>query len=158
LKFFNVYGPNEAHKGAMASVACQMWPKVAAGEPVSLFKSHRPDYADGGQLRDFVYVRDAAAVVEWLLDHEHVTGIYNLGSGQARSFADLATAVFTAAGREPQIVYRPMPEEIRDRYQYFTEADMSRLYAAGWNRPFTTLEAGVGEYVTRHLSQPDPHR
>ncbi|HEY3813768.1 MAG TPA: ADP-glyceromanno-heptose 6-epimerase [Caulobacteraceae bacterium] len=158
LKFFNVYGPNEAHKGAMASVAHQIWPRVAAGEPVSLFKSHRPDYADGGQLRDFVYVKDAAEVVAWLLDHKAVCGLYNLGSGKARSFADLATAVFTAAGRDPEITYRPMPEAIRDRYQYYTEADMSRLYAAGWDRPFTTLEDGIGDYVQRYLSQSDPYR
>jgi ADP-L-glycero-D-manno-heptose 6-epimerase len=158
LKFFNVYGPNEGHKGAMASVAHQIWPRVAAGEEVSLFKSHRPDYADGGQLRDFVYVRDAAEVVAWLLDHKGVNGIYNLGSGKARSFADLATAVFAAAGRAPEISYRPMPEAIRDRYQYYTEADMSRLFSAGWDRPFTSLEDGIGDYVRRYLSQADPYR
>jgi ADP-L-glycero-D-manno-heptose 6-epimerase len=158
LKFFNVYGPNEGHKGAMKSVVAQIWPQVAAGETVTLFKSHRPDYADGGQLRDFVYVRDASGVVGWLLDNEPVSGIFNLGSGRARSFADLAHAVFTAAGREPRIQYRDMPAEIRDKYQYFTEADMNRLLTAGYDQPLTPLEEGVGDYVKRYLSQPDPYR
>ena len=158
LKFFNVYGPNEGHKGGMKSVAAQIWPKVAAGERVTLFKSHRPDYADGGQLRDFVYVQDAVNVIAWLLENESVSGVYNLGSGEARSFADMASAVFRAAGREPAIDYRDMPEEIRDKYQYFTQADMSRLYAAGYDRPMTRLEDGINEYVTRYLSQDDPYR
>jgi ADP-L-glycero-D-manno-heptose 6-epimerase len=158
LKFFNVYGPNEAHKGAMKSVVAQIWPKVSAGEGVQLFRSHRPDYADGGQLRDFVYVRDAAEVVTWLLETPAVNGIFNLGSGRARSFADLAKAVFTAVGRAPQIAYVDMPIEIRDQYQYFTQADMSRLIAAGYDRPLTELEAGVADYVGRFLSQADPYR
>jgi ADP-L-glycero-D-manno-heptose 6-epimerase len=158
LKFFNVYGPNEWHKIGMMSVVAQIWPKVAAGETVELFKSHRPDYPDGGQLRDFVYVRDAARVVDWLIETPGVNGIYNLGSGQARSFADLATATFRAAGREPAIAYKDMPEVLRDKYQYFTQADMSRLVAAGYPHPMTPLEAGVDEYVKRHLSQPDPYR
>jgi ADP-L-glycero-D-manno-heptose 6-epimerase len=158
LKFFNVYGPNEAHKRSMMSVAAQIWPKVQAGEEVSLFKSHRPDYADGGQLRDFVYVKDAARVVAWLVDNPAPSGIFNLGSGKARSFADMARAVFTAAGAEPNISYRPMPVEIRDKYQYFTQADMSRLKAIGYDRPFHSLEEGIGDYVSRYLSQPDPYR
>lgn len=158
LKFFNVYGPNEGHKEEMMSVAAKRWPQASRGEAVSLFKSHREGYADGGQLRDFVYVRDAAEVVAWLLDNPEVQGVYNLGSGKARSFADLAGALFRAAGRDPNITYADMPEGIRDQYQYFTEADMSRLAKAGYNRPFTALEDGVGDYVRRYLSQADPYR
>ncbi len=158
LKFFNVYGPNEGHKGEMMSVATKRWAQAARGEAVTLFKSHHADYADGGQLRDFVYVRDAAEVVAWLLDNPETQGIYNLGSGKARSFADLATALFRAAGQEPNIVYADMPETIRDKYQYFTEADMSRLRQAGYDKPFTSLEDGIGDYARRFLSQADPYR
>jgi ADP-L-glycero-D-manno-heptose 6-epimerase len=158
LKFFNVYGPNEHHKGAMRSVACQIWPKVAAGEPVRLFKSHRAGYADGGQLRDFVHVDDAVAVVDWLLASPAVSGVFNVGSGKARSFADLAGAVFAAAGRAPTIDYFDMPEALRDRYQYFTEADLGRLRAAGFDRPTRALEDGVRAYVVDYLSQADPYR
>jgi len=125
---------------------------------VQLFRSHRSDYADGGQLRDFVYVRDAAQVVAWLLETPDVSGIYNLGTGRARSFLDLATAVFRAAGRSPEISYVDTPLNIRDKYQYFTQADIGQLEAAGWRRPFASLEDGVEDYVRRHLSQPDPYR
>ena len=157
LKFFNVYGPNEAHKGRMMSVAAQIFPKIVAGEEVSLFSSHNPAYADGGQLRDFVYVRDVVDVVEWLLSHDKINGVFNLGSGQARSFKDLAEAVFKAAGQPVQISYKPMPEQIREKYQYFTQADMNRLRAAGYDKQFTQLEAGVTDYVTGYLSKPDPY-
>jgi ADP-L-glycero-D-manno-heptose 6-epimerase len=158
LKFFNVYGPNEQHKGSMKSVVAQIWPEVAAGEGVQLFRSHRPDYADGGQLRDFVYVRDCSRVVSWLLETPGVNGVFNLGTGQARSVLDLAQAVFAAAGREPKVAYVDTPVEIRDKYQYFTQADMTRLKSAGYAHAFTGLEAGVGEYVGRYLSQEDPYR
>ena len=158
LKFFNVYGPNEAHKGEMKSVVAKIWPGVAAGERVSLFRSHRPDYADGGQLRDFVYVRDAAEVVAWLLQQDRVAGVFNLGSGQARAFADLARAVFAAAGREAAIEYIDMPASLRDRYQYFTQADVQRLRDIGYAAPFMGLEEGVADYVARFLSQTDPYR
>jgi ADP-L-glycero-D-manno-heptose 6-epimerase len=158
LKFFNVYGPNEAHKGPMKSVAAQIWPLAGRGETVRLFKSHRPGVADGGQLRDFVYVRDAAEVVAWLLDHPGVSGVFNLGSGTARSFADLAAAVFQAAGRAPRIDYFDMPEAIRDKYQYFTQADMSRLRQAGYAAPMTSLEDGVADYVRGYLGAADPYR
>jgi ADP-L-glycero-D-manno-heptose 6-epimerase len=158
LKFFNVYGPNEGHKGPMKSVAAQIWPKVAAGEGVSLFKSHREGYADGGQQRDFVYVRDAAEVVAWLLVNPSVNGVYNLGSGKARSFRDLAEAVFKAAGKPANITYVDTPELIRAHYQYFTEADMSRLVAAGYAAPLTSLEDGIGDYVRTYLAGPDPYR
>ncbi|MHB8284038.1 MAG: ADP-glyceromanno-heptose 6-epimerase [Caulobacteraceae bacterium] len=158
LKFFNVYGPNEYHKGGMKSVAAHIWPRVAAGDGVSLFKSHRPDYVDGGQLRDFVYVLDAADVVAWLLATPSISGIYNLGSGQARSFQDLAVAVFKAIDRDPAITFADMPAGLRDQYQYFTQADMSRLRAAGYDQPFTSLEDGMADYVGRFLSQSDPYR
>ena len=158
LKFFNVYGPNEEHKHAMKSVASQIWPHVREGHAVQLFKSYRGDVADGGQKRDFVYVRDVADVTEWLLQNPQVNGIYNLGSGQARSFEDMARAVFTAAGKNAQIDYTPMPPAIRDKYQYFTEAKMERLRTAGYAKPMTTLEEGIGDYVGRYLSQPDSYR
>jgi ADP-L-glycero-D-manno-heptose 6-epimerase len=158
LKFFNVYGPNEEHKGAMRSVASQMWPDVAAGRAVKLFSSCNPAYPDGGQKRDFVYVADVGEAVAWLLDHAEVSGVFNFGSGQARSFRDLAEAVFRAAGREARIEYVDMPSGLRDRYQYFTQARMERLRAAGYERAMTSLEEGLADYVGRHLSQPDPYQ
>lgn len=158
LKFFNVYGPNEEHKHSMKSVASQIWPKVRDGHAVQLFKSYRDGVPDGGQTRDFVYVRDVADVVQWLSRNEQVNGVYNLGSGQARTFEAMARAVFEAAGKAPQIEYTPMPPAIRDKYQYFTEASMDRLKAAGYSKPLTGLEEGIGDYVGQYLSQPDPYR
>lgn len=158
LKFFNVYGPNEGHKGAMKSVVAQIWPKVAAGETISLFRSHRPDYADGGQMRDFVFVDDVVDIIAWLLETPAVSGVFNAGSGQARSFLDLAKATFAAAGKAPDIAYVDTPEVIRDRYQYFTEARMERIRAAGYSGQSTPLEEGVRRYVQSYLSQPDPYR
>jgi ADP-L-glycero-D-manno-heptose 6-epimerase len=158
LKFFNVYGPNEEHKHSMKSVASQIWPHVRDGHGVQLFKSYRADVPDGGQTRDFVYVRDAADVVAWLLRNPQVSGVFNLGSGKARTFAEMASAVFKAAGRAPQIDYVPMPPAIRDKYQYFTEARMDRLMAAGYPGPMTPLEEGIEDYVGNFLSQPDPYR
>lgn len=158
LKFFNVYGPNEYHKGSMMSVVAQKYPLVAAGKPVTLFKSYHPDYPDGGQLRDFVWVGDCVDVMLWLLAHREVSGLFNLGSGEARSFADLARAIAEAAGVPSRIEYVPMPEEIRPNYQYFTEARMDRLRRAGYSKPATTLEDGVHQYIERYLSQPDRYR
>nr|WP_278448624.1 ADP-glyceromanno-heptose 6-epimerase [Brevundimonas diminuta] len=158
LKFFNVYGPNEGHKGGMKSVVAQIWPKVQAGETVSLFRSHNPNYPDGGQLRDFVFVDDVVGIILWLLENEAVSGVFNAGSGQARSFADLARATFAAAGKEPAIAYIDMPEAIRDRYQYFTEASMDRIRALGYGGQSTPLEEGVRRYVQDFLAQPDPYR
>ena len=158
LKFFNVYGPNEEHKDAMKSVVAKIWPQVAKGETVRLFKSHREGYDDGGQLRDFVYVRDVADVIAWLVASPGVNGVYNLGSGLARSFKNLAEATFRAAGFEPRIEYYDMPDALRGQYQYFTEADMSRLRAAGYNAPMTSLEDGVADYVQAYLSKADPYR
>ena len=157
LKFFNVYGPNEYHKGAMKSVVAQIHPTAAAGEPCTLFKSHHKDYPDGGQLRDFVWVGDCVDAILWLHANPGVSGLFNLGTGQARSFADLAAATYRALGHEPAIEYVDTPPEIRERYQYFTEAKMERLRAAGFKAPFTALEDGVERYVSAHLSQADPY-
>ncbi|MCH4269493.1 MAG: ADP-glyceromanno-heptose 6-epimerase [Brevundimonas sp.] len=158
LKFFNVYGPNEGHKGGMKSVVAQIWPKVQAGETVSLFRSHNPNYPDGGQLRDFVFVDDVVNIILWLLEREDISGVFNAGSGQARSFVDLARATFAAAGKGPSIAYIDMPEAIRDRYQYFTEASMDRIRALGYGGQSTPLEEGVRRYVQDFLAQPDPYR
>lgn len=157
LKFFNVYGPNEAHKGDMMSVVAKLYPKLKVGETARLFKSHREGFADGGQLRDFIYVGDVVDVMLWLYDNPQVSGLYNVGTGQARSFADLARAVFAAMDRAPDIEYFDMPEHLRDKYQYFTQSKMERLRAAGYDKPFTSLEEGVRRYVQDFLSQQDPY-
>jgi ADP-L-glycero-D-manno-heptose 6-epimerase len=157
LKFFNVYGPNEYHKGSMRSVVAQKYPLAASDAPVTLFRSHRADVADGGQQRDFIYVRDCAEVILWLLAHPGVNGLYNLGTGHARSFADLVQALGAALARPVRIEYIETPPAVRAHYQYFTEARMERLRKAGYDRPFTTLEEGVRDYVQRYLSQPDPY-
>ena len=158
LKFFNVYGPNEYHKGAMKSVIAQVYPKAAAGETVTLFRSHNPAYADGGQLRDFVYVKDAAKAAVWLALEAQCAGVYNLGTGKARSFKDLALSVFAALGAEPQITYVDTPQIIRDKYQYFTEARMERLAALGYTGGFHSLEEGASDYVRTYLAASDPYR
>jgi ADP-L-glycero-D-manno-heptose 6-epimerase len=158
LKFFNVYGPNEYHKGSMRSVVAQKFAGAARGEPVTLFRSHRPGVPDGGQQRDFVFVDDCVAVVEWLLASPRISGLFNVGSGRARSFAELAEAMFAALGRPAAIAYVDMPEELRGKYQYFTEARMEKLRAAGFARPSTPLEVGVRRYVEDFLTRPDPYR
>jgi ADP-L-glycero-D-manno-heptose 6-epimerase len=158
LKFFNVYGPNEYHKVGMQSVVAQKYPLAAAGEALTLFRSHRSDVPDGGQKRDFVYVRDCVDVVLWLLSRPDVNGLFNLGTGQARSFEDLARAMFSSLGRPANVTYIDMPSAIRPNYQYFTEASMQRLRDAGYSRPFTSLADGVRDYVGRYLSQPDRYR
>jgi ADP-L-glycero-D-manno-heptose 6-epimerase len=157
LKFFNVYGPNEYHKGGMRSVVAQKYPLASSAVPVTLFRSHRPDVPDGGQRRDFIYVRDCAEVILWLLEQPQVSGLYNLGSGRARSFAELVQALAAALDRPVHIEYIETPAALRAQYQYFTEARMERLRAAGYRRPFTSLEEGVRDYVQRYLSQPDPY-
>ena len=160
LKFFNVFGPNEHHKGEMMSLVAKNWRQIAAGEPVQLFRSHRPDYADGGQLRDFVYVKDCAAVMLWLLRHENgeaLDGIYNLGSGEASTFLDLMNATGAACGVAPNIEYIDIPPAIRPSYQYFTEAKMGRLRAAGYNAPFTPLAEAVRDTVAHYRAGPDPY-
>jgi len=158
LKFFNVFGPNEYHKGHMMSVLATVFEDARAGHPVRLFKSHREGIADGDQQRDFVYVDDAVAVIRWLLDHSTVSGIFNVGTGQARSFRDLVLALFQALGRDPNIVYIDMPAAIRDRYQYFTQASIEKLRRAGYAEAFTPLEHAVEQYVTRFLASGDRYR
>jgi ADP-L-glycero-D-manno-heptose 6-epimerase len=158
LKFFNVYGPNEYHKGSMQSVVAQKYAAAAAGEPVTLFRSHRAGVPDGGQKRDFVYVADCVQVLLWLLANPKINGILNLGTGNARSFAELATALYAAVGKPPRLTYVDTPSEIRPNYQYFTEARVDRLRSLGYTRPFMSLEDGVREYVQRFLSQPDRYR
>src|SRR6266852_4969459 len=158
VKFFNVYGPNEAHKGDMMSLVAKLYPRARAGEAARLFRSHNPAYPDGGQLRDFVYVRDCVDMLLWLYDHPAVNGLFNIGTGNARSFADLSAATFRAVGREPILEFIDTPVEIRDQYQYFTEARMDRLCAAGYDKTFTALEDGVADYVTNFLARPDPYR
>ena len=158
LKYFNVFGPNEYHKDRMRSVVCQVYPNARDGEPAILFKSHHPDYADGGQLRDFVWIGDCIDIVLWLLANPGVSGLYNCGTGKARSFADLTKAVYQALGKKPKIKYVPTPVEIRAKYQYFTQATTAHLRAAGYKRPFTELEAGINEYVVGFLATDDPYR
>jgi len=158
LKFFNVYGPNEYHKDEQMSVICKLYPQVTAGAAAKLFKSHHPDYKDGGQMRDFVYVDDCVDVMCWLYDNPDVSGLFNVGSGQGRSFSDLAKAVFSAAGKPEKISYIDMPQQLRDKYQYFTQADMSKLRARGYDRPFTPLEEGVRRYVQDFMGTDDPYR
>jgi ADP-L-glycero-D-manno-heptose 6-epimerase len=158
LKFFNVYGPNEYHKAGQQSVVSQIQPQAASGAPAHLFRSHNPNYEDGGQMRDFIWIGDVVSVMMWLLDHDHVNGLFNLGSGQARSFLDLARAVYLALGKEPSIKFVDTPAMIRDKYQYFTEARMGRLKACGYDKPFTSLEEGVSAYVNGYLARPDRYR
>jgi ADP-L-glycero-D-manno-heptose 6-epimerase len=158
LKFFNVFGPNEYHKGAQMSVVAKSFPRAKAGEPVGLFRSDQPGLTDGEQKRDFIYVEDAAAVPLWLLDHPGVSGIYNVGTGRARSFNDLIGALFRALNTPPRIEYIPMPPTLAGHYQSLTEARMERLRRAGYDREFTPLEAAVERYVTRYLDRDNPYR
>jgi ADP-L-glycero-D-manno-heptose 6-epimerase len=158
LKFFNVYGPNEYHKGTMQSVVARNFAPVRDGEPMRLFRSHKPQYRDGGQLRDFIYVKDCVDVILWFLEHPEVSGLFNLGSGQARTWLDLANALLRACGRDKGIEFIDMPPALIDKYQYFTQARMERLRLAGYTRGFTSLEQGVTDYVQRHLATADPYR
>ena len=151
LKFFNVYGPNEYHKGRMASVILHSFGQINTTGQVKLFRSHRPDYNDGQQLRDFVYVKDVANVILWLIQHKPESGLYNVGTGKARSFFDLADNTFKALHLKTNIEFIDTPLDIRDKYQYFTEAKMDKLRKAGYDKPFTTLEDGVNDYVTNYL-------
>jgi ADP-L-glycero-D-manno-heptose 6-epimerase len=152
FKFFNVYGPNEFHKARMASVIFHSYNQINEKGFVKLFKSHNPNYTDGGQLRDFVYVKDLVDVLYFTYTNNLNNGIYNLGSGKARTFLDLATATFKALNKSVNIEYIDTPIDIRDKYQYFTEANMSKLVHQGYNKPFTSLEEGVTDYVTNYLS------
>jgi ADP-L-glycero-D-manno-heptose 6-epimerase len=151
LKFFNVYGPNEYHKGRMASVILHAYRQIEASGSLKLFRSHRPDFKDGEQMRDFVYVKDVVKVIQFLLEKRPASAIYNLGTGQARSFLDLGRAVFKALGRAEKIEFVDTPADIRDKYQYFTEASMDKLKGVGYAQGFMSLEAGVEDYVQNFL-------
>lgn len=153
LKFFNVYGPNEYHKGRMASVVFHAFNQIQKNGSVKLFASHNPNYENGMQLRDFVYVKDVIDVCYFLMRHRKNSGIYNLGTGKADSFLKLAKSTFKALNLEPEIGFIPTPEDIRDKYQYFTEANMSKLKAIGYSQKFTELEEGVIDYVQNYLSK-----
>ncbi|MCO6358579.1 ADP-glyceromanno-heptose 6-epimerase [Roseivirga pacifica] len=151
LKFFNVYGPNEYHKGRMASVIMHAFNQIKATDGMKLFRSHNPEFKDGEQKRDFVYVKDVVNVCMFLMNHRKDSAIYNLGSGKARTFLDLVRATFNAMDKEEQISFIDTPADIRDKYQYFTEADMSKLKSIGYEAPFTSLEEGVTDYVKNYL-------
>jgi ADP-L-glycero-D-manno-heptose 6-epimerase len=158
LKFFNVYGPNEYHKGHMMSVLAKVFDRAKAGEPVRLFKSHREGIADGDQRRDFIYVDDTVDVIRWSLERGTANGIFNVGSGKAESFRDMIGAMFAALGRAPNIEYIDMPEAIRGQYQYFTQANMENLRRAGYDGQFTPLSSAVTRYVQNYLNAADRYR
>jgi ADP-L-glycero-D-manno-heptose 6-epimerase len=151
LKFFNVYGANEHHKGSMRSVVTKAFPSARDGRPVTLFRSHHPDFSDGGQMRDFVYVDDCVDVMLWLLDHPTVSGLFNVGTGRAQTWLELLQSLYDAVGRPMEVEWVDTPADIRDRYQYFTEARMDRLAGAGYTGRFRPVEEGVSDYVTRFL-------
>jgi len=157
LKFFNVYGPNEYHKGDMMSVVRKAYDQILSTGKIRLFKSYRPEYNDGEQERDFIYVKDCMEVVMWLIDNHQVNGLFNLGTGKCRTWLDLANSVFSAMGGEPKIEFIEMPESIRDRYQYHTEAKMEKLNKAGYTKPFYSLEEGIKDYVTKYLAASNPY-
>jgi ADP-L-glycero-D-manno-heptose 6-epimerase len=152
LKFFNVFGPNEYHKGRMASVIFHAHQQILTNGSLKLFRSHRPDFSDGGQMRDFIYVKDLLDVMIFMMQNKPGSGLYNLGTGKARSFRDLGNAVFAAMGKNPVIEYIDTPEDIRDKYQYYTQAEMSKLRQAGYAHSFTELEEAVNDYVNAYLS------
>jgi ADP-L-glycero-D-manno-heptose 6-epimerase len=158
LKFFNVYGPNEYHKGKMISVVKAKFDEIAEGKPARLFRSDRDDLADGAQQRDFIWVGDLADVIIWLLDTPEVNGLFNLGTGHARTYLDLAYAVCDALGRDRTVEFIDMPEALRGQYQSFTQANMRRLRAAGYSGEFTLLEEGIRRYVQEYLTKVHPYR
>ncbi len=151
LKFFNVYGPNEWHKEDMRSMVCKGYEQILATGKVKLFRSDRPDYPDGGQERDFIYVKDAVAMAMWFAQQPRVGGVFNIGTGEANTWNRLITAIFSALGKQRVIEYIPMPEHLKGKYQYHTCAEMAKLKQAGYDMPLTPLEDAVGEYVRRHL-------
>ncbi len=157
IKFFNVFGPNEYHKGDMRSVIHKAFGQIGETGRLRLFKSYQSEYPDGGQMRDFIYVKDCVDVLWWLFKNPAAAGIFNLGTGRSRTWNDLAAAVFSAMGRETRIEYIEMPEDIRGQYQYFTEARMEKLRAAGCPVAFRSLEDSVRDYVVNHLQQKDPY-
>jgi ADP-L-glycero-D-manno-heptose 6-epimerase len=151
LKYFNVFGPNENHKGDMRSVVCKSYAEVLKTGAIHLFKSYLPEYKDGEQRRDFLYVKDAVAMTLHLAAEPAANGIFNIGSGKARTWNELARAVFAALGRDPSIEYIDMPVTIRDKYQYFTQADVHKLLTTGYDQPITSLEDAVRDYVVNYL-------
>jgi ADP-L-glycero-D-manno-heptose 6-epimerase len=157
IKFFNVFGPNEYHKGDMRSVVHKAFEQIRDTGKVRLFKSHKPQYIDGGQMRDFVYVKDCVDVMWWLFEHPEINGIFNVGTGKARTWNDLVHALFSAMAMKPKIEYFEMPPELRDQYQYLTEAKMDKLCATGCLGTFRPLEDAVHDYVVNYLRKPDPH-
>ena len=157
IKFFNVFGPNEYHKGDMRSVVHKAFEQIRDTGKVRLFKSHKPEYTDGGQMRDFVYVKDCVDVMWWLLEHPEINGIFNLGTGKARTWNDLIQALFSVMKMKPKIEYFDIPPEIRDQYQYLTEAKMDKLRATGCQAAFRPLEEAVQDYVVNYLKKPDCH-
>ncbi len=153
LKYFNVFGPNEYHKGEMRSFVVKAFEQINAAGKVGLFKSHRSDYADGEQKRDFLYIKDAVDMTLFFLDNRKIAGIFNIGTGQARTWNDLANATFAAMNKEPNIEYIPMPEKLRDKYQYFTQADITKLGTAGYDKEQTSLEDAIKDYVQNYLQK-----
>lgn len=153
LKFFNVYGPNEYFKGSMASMVFHGFNQIKSDGEIRLFKSCNPNYEDGGQLRDFVYVKDICRVIAWMLENPSISGLFNVGTGQAQSFRELAEASFHALGMEPNIRYIDMPEKLRGKYQYYTQADIKHLRLVGYINPFANVEEGVKDYVQNHLAK-----
>lgn len=153
LKFFNVYGPNEYFKGSMASMVFHGYKQLRADGEIRLFKSYNPNYPDGGQLRDFIYVKDICDVLVWMLEHKNVSGLFNVGTGHAASFEELARSTFAALDMEPNIHYIDMPEQLREKYQYYTQADISKLRSVGYVRPFFALREGVEDYVQNYLDR-----
>jgi ADP-L-glycero-D-manno-heptose 6-epimerase len=157
MKFFNVFGPNEYHKKGMISVVKVLYDEVMQGQKPRLFRSDRPDVADGEQRRDFVWAEDVVAVLLWLLETPNAEGLFNVGTGQARTYLDVVNAIGAALGKPLEVEFIPMPEKLKGQYQYFTQAEMDRLRNAGYQRPFTTLEEGVRRYVQEFLATPDPY-
>jgi len=157
LKFFNNYGPNEYHKEEQRSVIAKIAPQAIQGAAVRLFRSYEPKYADGEQMRDVVYVKDSVRVMLWFLDHANISGLFNLGTGKARTFNDMAQAIFSAIQRETKIHYIDMPQELIANYQYFTEGNISKLRAVGYNEPFTTLEDGIKDFMQNYMLKTDPY-
>jgi len=153
LKFFNVYGPNEYFKGSMASMIFHGYKQIKENGSIKLFKSCNPAYKDGGQLRDFVYVKDICSVIMWLLKNKEVSGLFNVGTGRAQSFSELAEATFSALDLEPNIIYIDMPEHLKEKYQYYTKAEMKKLRDAGYNQEFMNLQEGAADYVLEHLDK-----
>jgi ADP-L-glycero-D-manno-heptose 6-epimerase len=157
LRFFNVYGPNEYHKAGMRSVIGANYPRLVTGEPMRLFRSYRNDYEDGCQKRDFVFVEDCVAVVQWMLRRPFASGLYNVGTGTARTWLDLARAMFAAMGVQERIEFIDMPDLLRNQYQYFTEAPITKLREAGYDAPFQSLEDGISTFIRRYLATDDPY-